>query len=537
MKLLVVTGLLLIWIPVAEPQETKTIDSLLQQLEIPNNDTSRIDILNKIAGDYLYHDPDKIYVYAKKALKKSEAINYQKGIAEAFNNIGIYYRTKGIYEEAIDYFFQSLKIMGKIKNEKGIARSYNLIGIIYYYLENYDLSLKYYSKALELNKKQDDKKWIAGNSNNIGMIYERKGNYEKALEYYLKSMEMSNEIGNRNWLANIYGNLGSLYMKMNNPEGLGYLLRRLELKTDLGDTAGIGSANNMIGEYFLYNKKPKKALPYLKKSYQIAKITGSFADLDACTQNLSRAYASLKDYKQAFFYQKLFKAYHDSLDLQTSTQKITRLQLQNEFRRKQQDEILVYEKSRLRHVAVAFGLIFLILLIIALYWNQRSKVKKHRLESNKLQIEYRAMQEELQFKEKMLEDNLNYLLNKNELLTSLIENLNNLRPDLSSDNQAIVNEIILELQSGIQDEMWEEFELRFKQINNEFYINLKNRFPELSANETKLCAYLRLNMTTREISALTGQSIKSIETARSRLRKKIKLSNKEIGLPEFLNQI
>jgi DNA-binding CsgD family transcriptional regulator len=63
---------------------------------------------------------------------------------------------------------------------------------------------------------------------------------------------------------------------------------------------------------------------------------------------------------------------------------------------------------------------------------------------------------------------------------------------------------------------------------------LQQQFPDLSPNERRLCAFLRLNMSSKEISTITGQSIHSIQVARTRLRKKLQLTHSEQGLIEFL---
>jgi DNA-binding CsgD family transcriptional regulator len=73
-------------------------------------------------------------------------------------------------------------------------------------------------------------------------------------------------------------------------------------------------------------------------------------------------------------------------------------------------------------------------------------------------------------------------------------------------------------------------------VHNDFYDKLNEKFPNLSANEKRLCAFLRLNMSTKEISAITYQSINSITVARSRLRKKLELDSDE-NLISFLESI
>jgi len=83
------------------------------------------------------------------------------------------------------------------------------------------------------------------------------------------------------------------------------------------------------------------------------------------------------------------------------------------------------------------------------------------------------------------------------------------------------------MQSHTNQDIWTEFELRFQQVYNDFYDKLQEKFPNLSSNEKKLCAFLKLNMTTKEISAITYQSVNSIVVARSRLRKKLDIETEE----------
>ena len=89
-------------------QDKVYIDSLVHQLDGTTSDTAKVNLLNKIAADILYVNSERIYDFANQALELSEKINYPNGIANAYNNLGIYYRTKGIYDMSIDYFFNSL---------------------------------------------------------------------------------------------------------------------------------------------------------------------------------------------------------------------------------------------------------------------------------------------------------------------------------------------------------------------------------------------------------------------------------------------
>ena len=77
---------------------------------------------------------------------------------------------------------------------------------------------------------------------------------------------------------------------------------------------------------------------------------------------------------------------------------------------------------------------------------------------------------------------------------------------------------------------------RFKEVHSDFYDALSEAFLGLTPNEIKICAFLRLNMSTKEISSITHQSIKSINMARFRLRKKLNVERDE-NLISFLTQL
>ncbi|WP_137092401.1 helix-turn-helix transcriptional regulator [Mangrovivirga cuniculi] len=119
----------------------------------------------------------------------------------------------------------------------------------------------------------------------------------------------------------------------------------------------------------------------------------------------------------------------------------------------------------------------------------------------------------------------------------MIQELKKLIKNLKSENKPIVRKVIKNLGVALNEDSWKEFELRFTEVHQDFYNSLESKYPDLTPNERKLCAFLKLNMTSKEISSLTGQSIRSIDVARTRLRKKFGLTNSEVNLVDFLSTI
>jgi len=179
--------------------------------------------------------------------------------------------------------------------------------------------------------------------------------------------------------------------------------------------------------------------------------------------------------------------------------------------------------------AISAGL-FLILIIVALMLKLEKKKKKE------MEIERERLIDKLDHTNKELTTHVMYLLKKNEFILTIIEKLKKARLDAKPENKKVMAELITELQSNTDTVSWEEFELRFQEVHTEFYTKLSEKFPDLSTNEIRMCAFFKLNMTSKEIAALTYQSLNSIKVARYRLRKKLQLK-KEENLLAFLAKI
>jgi DNA-binding CsgD family transcriptional regulator len=156
--------------------------------------------------------------------------------------------------------------------------------------------------------------------------------------------------------------------------------------------------------------------------------------------------------------------------------------------------------------------------------------KKFQLETLEVESKMSVLREEnlnLEIKKKNSELASSTLNNikKNELLTRLITDIENidenvLNSSLHSPIKKVLNKINKHL---IDKEDWLAFELHFRNAHAAFFDKLREKHPELSSNEIKLSAYLKLNLSSKEIASLMNISIRSVEQGRWRLRKKLDL--------------
>ncbi|MDD3131917.1 MAG: hypothetical protein PHN94_08850, partial [Bacteroidales bacterium] len=154
--------------------------------------------------------------------------------------------------------------------------------------------------------------------------------------------------------------------------------------------------------------------------------------------------------------------------------------------------------------------------------------------AQKMELEKDSLEKELEIKKKELTTNVMYQIQKNELIYEIVQKLQKHMATGQRPDQRWLLQTIRDLERTHDTSVWQEFEVRFEQVHNDFYQKLNEIDASLTPNERRLCAFLKLNMSSKEISLITGQSPRTIDVARTRLRKKLNLTNSDTGLVEYL---
>jgi DNA-binding response OmpR family regulator/DNA-binding CsgD family transcriptional regulator len=119
------------------------------------------------------------------------------------------------------------------------------------------------------------------------------------------------------------------------------------------------------------------------------------------------------------------------------------------------------------------------------------------------------------------------LIRNSELLQSVLSDLRTISPFTTSEGQSIINSLEFRINDKTNDHILKEFEFCFEMVYQDFYKKLNLGLPDLSVREQRLCAFLKMNMSTKEIAAITFQTPNSIDVAKYRLRKKSGVENDE----------
>jgi DNA-binding CsgD family transcriptional regulator len=164
--------------------------------------------------------------------------------------------------------------------------------------------------------------------------------------------------------------------------------------------------------------------------------------------------------------------------------------------------------------------------------NQELELKELENEQELMQVKNEQLKQDIESKNRELAVSTMSLIKKNEFLNSIKEELQKSKPLQASSKKVIK---IIDKNINNSDD-WKIFEEAFNNADKDFLKKMKSKHNSLTPNDLRLSAYLRLNLSSKEIAPLFNISTKSVEVKRYRLRKKMDLP-REIGLTDYILEI
>ncbi len=284
------------------------IDSLEKQLVLASPDTQRVHLLNQLSFALYSKNPEKSKDYADEALYLAEKLNFKRGTAETYKNIGLYFRQKGEFVQALNYLTEALSIFSKLNDPEGIASTYITLGLVNGQQGNYLEAMAYHLKSLKIHEKLKLDEKIAVSLSNIALTYYQQNDIDDALEYYFKALGISQRINDRWRIELIYTNIGAAYLKQQHYDrALDYFFKSVLLADSL--ELPTGRTLLYIGQTYAATKQYEQANEYLfrsieafersKNKYQIAESANAIGDIHLAQGNTKNA---LKFYEKAELY-------------------------------------------------------------------------------------------------------------------------------------------------------------------------------------------------------------------------------------------
>lgn len=539
-------------------------DSLLYIIAEYEDDSLKAQALIDFAEDIRIEYPDSAFIYLEDAEAIATTANYTFLLSVIHTKKGQIFDQMNEYADALEQYFQAKKEIESRQNFQNDSSSrlvfvniLNQLGVLYFKLNKFDEGLNYLKSltdfmrdnGIETNDKAFRDTYLRTYIN-IGAINIRKTNYDEAEVNYTKALSFLDDDDLVSY-AVILNNLGIIAKEQQDyAKAFDYHKRALKIREDHDNTYGVCQSYNNIAATFYAAGDQDQSRTNFEKSLEISQENAYLSSALISLGYLQSIHEERNEYKKAYEYQSQQVEIKDSLMNQEKLRAITQMELQEKFDTRvresqyRQEKLEVEQRRKeIIYILITAGSLLGILILILFYFLQRSKMRRQSLESRKnnlevksLELEKLNLEQELEFRTKELATNVMYMARTSEFITNISEKLLKSKMYFTKDNQDVIHKIITELQTYVDQDTWADFEIRFQQVHNDFYLKLNELHPDLTANEKKLCAFLRLNMTTKEISAITYQSVNSIIVARSRLRKKLGIERDE-NLVSYLENL
>nr|WP_321409269.1 tetratricopeptide repeat protein [uncultured Carboxylicivirga sp.] len=486
---------------------------------------------------YELSDIKKSLQYATQALDEAIETDDYLLKAHAYSNLGVSFMVMGSYDKATELFLEAKTLIEVNKDFRRLVGVVLNLGAVRFMLEDMEGALEEFNEALELNNHlmaQGDSVYMRQIQIfyiNIGSVYMQNKNYKAAIEYMNKAVDASLLNNDIVQLAKATNNLGEIYLLLKDYNNARKFIQEgIKHRQKINDLIGIARSNVNLVDYYIANNHLDSAVLVNKDAIGIGENLSALDILKESYEQKAKIYEQLQQFDVANEALKKFYQFKDSIQNESVIEKTTRLQMEYEYNKIEEIRKQEHFQFRIKvYLAIAL-LVLLLVIFVLLFFLWRSKALREIIEKD-------SLKKDLELKNKELTTNVMYLLKKNELITNVSNRLLTLKNKLKVEEKDTIQRIIFDLQAGADTEVWEEFELRFQQVHNDFYKNLQQQAPDLTPSELKICAFLKLNMNSKEISALIHQSIKSVEVKRSKIRKKLGLTNTDTNLVTFLNEL
>lgn len=465
----------------------------------------------------------------------------------------------GMWNSAMEYYHKALAIAEEQELESDAAKIYNNIGAAYF-RSDVNMAESYFRKALEINTKIGDKKELCLNYNNLAGASMKQDRYDEALSYMLDALQLINKNEDAYFYHFMQCNIASLYMlKGENYLAISYLRNAVEYHRREGNLLDLIQCYNMLAEAYERQGNITEAMYYIELSETaLASVTNR--DFEAnMSIILSRFYSRRNNFEKA--YDLLLRAteLRDSLTKVNDVKKIGNLeQIYNNEQKLRENALLISEmqlhklEDDRRVTVIVIIIILLASVVVFLIVRTRLREKLHKTKEE-LAMQQIALSEKEKELQRIKEQELNKTIDQknrelssyalsytkdNEFYDHICDELKQILLEINPRDKLHkerLRKILSELKHHEGTDNWQEFRLYFEQVHPSFYDSLDEICPGITQRQKRLCALLYIGLSTKEIASITFREVRSVESARNRLRRKMDIPSEET-IHEFLSK-
>lgn len=515
----------------AQIQLPKLLDSLAQT----SSESEKAKLSMAIASQLAREDWKRALKYIEFAEKSAQNTKSDSIIADIDIAVAEIYSEKDAFDISLQHF---LKAYTYYKN-KPLSERYRLendVAIAYLQTQHSDKALEFFQKLSNYEHTKENPLKLATVLNNIALVWMRK-DLDSAMVYFDKSLQLADGQDAPGLKVFLYTNLGRCAALQEDDQQAKKFFNLALHESDKSRNGQLAWIYSEFSELYLRNNELDSAIYYSKNAVEILDSVAPFTlkQLKA-SEVLYKAYKANGDFEKASNYFEIFSEITDSLSIEDRRINVQKIVLEEEYRTKDKIRELEQSKSRSNMYSFIIGLFALLLILGVILYRYRNKLRRTELENQLVTSRQKELSTNLELKNKELIGKAMIEMHRAEIIEDILIDLKEVKLKANKkETQNAIDYIAKRLKRDTSTNIWDEFELRFKEVHESFYKNLLKEHPDLTTRDKRLCALLKLNLTSKEISQITGQPAKSVENARTRLRKKLDITNSHTDLSVYLS--
>ncbi len=505
----------------------------------------------RILGNFENNDSNLIY--SNQALMIAEKQGNETLLAKIYNNIGNYYFTKDNYYLALFYYTKVETIAERLNIDYLKLLAYNGYGLVYMSLNEYDKAIEYFTKETKLFNNANGLS-IRANAIaiiNLGEIYLNKKDFSQAENMFKEALAMSQRIGDTAVICDIFIKLGMANQGLRNYSlSYGYLDQASTLALQLKNKRLYGEAIYNLGLLQALQHQPERAKELFEQAMEIFAEVGFISAKQRANLALSDLMKQQGDYMESLQYYQRSVTLSDSILNLKIQKRISDFQWEIEFQKRKYERELLQKKYEAQKIRNLFFIVLIIsLILIALLFTKymRESLKRQKIENDNLQEKIKSAerinelekirhQAEIEGKSKELITLSLQLVSKKEILNEIETITARLHKNKSMDEFSFKNLNKIIRNSDHADKDWGQFRSMFEQVHEDFFVKLRQLGSELTENELRLCAYLKIGLTNHEIAKIFNINPGTLKTNRYHIRRKLNLDTGD-NLEDFIRGI
>lgn len=477
---------------------------------------------------------DKAIELCMRSVEYCKISNNIAGQATSLSNIGGIYLAQGSYLLSLDNLQEALQLIQKVEATSLKGSIYTNMASCYRGMGDFQESLRYYLKALEIQEACGANEKVAHTLGNIAILYRFLENYDLAKSYFLQTFDLYEKIkGPHSYLEYLGNYAHMLYQQGEYVKAQSYLEEITTIFYENGYDIQACQYSGYLCSIHIHNNEFDKAKEIAFRRYQVFCEHNRNDETPNALELIGDLYANpaFAEYNVELAEQYYLQSMEKFVEINSkdgiyhSHQHIAQFYKQNnrweEYAANIEKSMELYKEvqnDEVKKQADRFG------------WERKiaEMEKEKEIEKVRTEAEKKLLEQQIASQKREVETTIHELVNKNSLLHEVRKDVQVLSKHTIREGQDVVERLLDRLERNIVPlESKSDLEKQWAEVHAPFMELMKQRYPTLTTMELKICALLKMKLTSSNICSILFLSKRTIEFHRLNIRKKMELSKSD----------